>query len=189
MSKHSSKREAWHGESNIATSASSLCHTILRKLVGNNSGRCYCRDLGTASSWSLSRLDALADEVKTCFQAQHTAQPVNAPDHSVDSAPEHAALLERQASNSNAGSSTGSPQETPAMQFWQTWLAWAVGRFRGVKHRPPHLKQQPHEDNSPTLDSVVIAMQQYPMQTIAAINTVLYEQHGYNRMHLHGNPR
>ena len=175
--------------------------------MGNNSCSFYCRDIGTASSWSLARLDALADEVKTCFLAQHTAQPVNAPDHSIDSAPEDAALLDRQASidstsctsedaallerqtsNNDAGSSQGSLQETPAMQFWQTWIAWAVGRFTGVKHRPPHLKQQPH-NNSPTLNSVVIAMQQYPMQTVAAINTVLYEQHGYNRMHLHGNPR
>ena len=109
--------------------------------------------------------------------------------HSSDSASEDAALSDRQASNSNAGSSPRSLNESPGMKFWQTCIAWAVGRFGGVSHRSPHLKQQPHENKLPTLDSVVIAMQQYPMQTVAAINTVLYEQHGYNRMHLHGNPR
>ena len=166
----------------------------------------YCRDIGTASSWSLSRLDALADEVKTCFLEQHMPQAVsqNASDqitkpedaalldrqasvHSTSSASEDAALLERQASNSYTDSITGSSQETPTVRFWKSWLAWAVGRFRGINQRPPH--QQPRKDKPPKLDSVVTAMQQYPMQTVAAINTVLYEQHGYNRMHLHGNPR
>ena len=114
---------------------------------------------------------------------------LNYPDHSTESASEDAVLLDRQASNSNAGSSTRSPHNSSNKHFWQTCIAWAVGRLGGVKHRPPHLKQQLREDKSPTLDPAVIAMQQYPMQLVAAINTVLYEQHGYNRMHLHGNPR
>ena len=210
MSNHSPKVRARLADSNLVTCASNLCHTTLCKLVGIIFYSCCCRDVGTASSWSLSRLDALADEVKTCFWAQHTANSVslNAPDHradftsedtalldrhasvhSINSISEIAALLDRQASDRNAGSSTGSPQEPPTMQFWQTCIAWAVGRVTGVKHRTPHLKQQPREDKSPTLDSVAIAMQQYPMQTVAAINTVLYDQQGYKRMHLYGNPR
>lgn len=157
----------------------------------------------------MSRLDALADEVKTCFLAQHMPQSgtLDAPassTHSVsedatldrqasigstDSTSDEADLLDRKASHSHAGSSTERPQGTPKRQPWQTWVAWAVGWLGGVKHKTAHMKEQCTEDILPSLDPVVIAMQQYPMQTVAAINTVLYEHHGYNRMHLHGNPR
>ena len=109
--------------------------------------------------------------------------------NSTDSALDEAALLDRKASNSNASSSTEGPQDTSTMQLWQSWVAWAVGRLGGAKHRTAHMKEHCTEDMPPTLDPVVIAMQQYPMQTVAAINTVLYEHHGYDRMHLHGNPR
>lgn len=152
---------------------------------------CHCRGVGTASSWSLSRLDALADEVKTCFLAQQMPQSVNtnASSHSTGSASEDAALRDRQASNSKAGSSTESQQDVFIKRVWQPLLAWAVGKVREVKQKPPHLKQQVPEGEAPTLDPVLLAMQQYPMQTVAAINTVLFDRHGYNRMQLHGNPR
>ena len=40
-----------------------------------------------------------------------------------------------------------------------------------------------------SLDPIATAMHQYPTQAIAALNTVLFERHGYHRMLLHGNPR
>ena len=39
------------------------------------------------------------------------------------------------------------------------------------------------------LETVFGAMQQFPMQTVAAMNTILFERHGYSRMQCHGNPR
>lgn len=55
----------------------------------------------------------------------------------------------------------------------------------------PLLAAQQHSSDSlrPGHDLVAEAMKQYPMQTIAALNTVLFERHGYHRMHVHGNPR
>ena len=153
---------------------------------------CYCRccrDIGTASSWSLSRLDALADEVRTCFLAGHTRPRDDASAHSMESSSDDAALLDRQASNSTAGTSAHSTQGPPSMQGWQPFIAWAMSKLTGSTPKAPHLQSLPSEATRPTQDPVVLAMQQYPMQTVAAINTVLFEKHGYNRMLIHGNSR
>lgn len=156
-------------------------------ITGGYIGFHCCRDIGTASSWSLSRLDALADEIKTCFLTSHTPVPGDASALSTESA--DAALLDRQASNSSAGSSTDSSQDVPVMPGLQPLIAWALGKFRGPKPKASHPKLPPPEDSRPEIDPVIMAMQQYPMQTVVAINTVLFEEHGYNRMQLHGNPR
>ncbi|KAL3162279.1 hypothetical protein ABBQ32_009970 [Trebouxia sp. C0010 RCD-2024] len=146
------------------------------------------RGIGTASSWSLSRLDALADEVRTCFLAAHTPYSDNSSALSTEPSSDNAALLDRQASNSSAGSSVDSFQGPLNVQGWQPFIAWAVSKLRGIMQKASHLESLAPGD-TPPLDPVVMAMQQYPMQTVAAINTVLFEQHGYNRMQLHGNPR
>jgi len=140
------------------------------------------REVGTASSWSLSRLDSLAEEVKSCFMAQHTSLPDLSSDQDSDptlssSSPDSDALLDRQSSHSTASSS---------------------GEIHDHKRQSADDSSgHPSEDDqhramtrlSHNQDPVVWAMQQYPMQTVAALNTVLFERHGYNRMQLHGNPR
>ncbi|DBB00582.1 TPA: hypothetical protein ACH3X3_002277 [Trebouxia sp. C0006] len=196
------------------------------------------REVGTASSWSLSRLDSLAEEVKACFLAQHTSLPDlppapsssphihpsntqqsdstqtstrtrnHAPNTQVaagglfvasrlvsllrsllGSSPvippsevsDAATLADRQASHSSASTSR------PPMNISSTSQARHADRQPAAV---PETGQQHTSGQSPVADRpVAIAMQEYPMQTFAAINTVLFERHGYQRMQIHGNPR
>ena len=110
--------------------------------------------------------------------AQH---PASSGDHSAsdsnrDLAPEDAALLDRQSSNSSASSSAGSKLDVSVPSDADSKASLEL---------PNHVST----DGRITIDPVVRAMQQYPMQTVAAINTVLYDRHGYHRMLVHGNPR
>lgn len=109
------------------------------------------REVGSASSWSLSRLAALADEVKACFVQQHICtQP----------SPSEAAGFKPEAGHSLIESTVEDKLSNTADQ--------PVGK---------------------AVQTIAGAMHQYPMQIIAALNTVLFERHGYRRMQLHGNPR
>lgn len=131
------------------------------------------------SSWSLSRLDSLADEVRNCFIAQHSSLCDNqsASDNNSKVSPEDTALLDRQSSNSSASSSAGSKQDL------------SVHSDSDSKEALQGSAQQASTDAPITVDPVARAMQQYPMQTVAAINSVLFDRHGYHRMLVHGNPR
>ena len=203
----------------------------MTRLVG-----CSDREVGTASSWSLSRLDSLAEEVKSCFLAQHTSLPDLPPapsssphnhpsntqqsdaqiptrsrNHAPDTnsaaggrfvasklvsllrsllgsspavppseASDATTLTDRQSSHSSA-STSGSPPNNGS-----TSQAGDADRQPAV----PETGQHRTSGQSPVADRPVAeAMRQYPMQTFAAINTVLFERHGYQRMQIHGNPR
>ena len=198
---------------------------------------CSDREVGTASSWSLSRLDSLAEEVKSCFMAQHTSLPAlppapssnphthpsntqrsdstqtstrnrnPAPDTNsaaggrfvasrlvtllrslLGSSPaippsevsDATTLADRQSSHSNA-STSGSPMNKSS-----------TSQARDADKQPavPETGQHHTSGQSPVADRPVAkAMREYPMQTFAAINTVLFERHGYQRMQIHGDPR
>lgn len=195
------------------------------------------REVGTASSWSLSRLDSLAEEVKSCFMAQHTSLPDLPPaprssphihpsniqqsdfsqsstrsrNHALDtsfaagghfvasrlvsllrsllglspaSPPSQGldatTLTDRQSSHSSA--STSGPPVSHS----------SISQVTDADRQPavPETGQHHTSGRSPVADRPVgKAMQEYPMQTFAAINTVLFERHGYQRMQIHGNPR
>lgn len=92
---------------------------------------------------------------------------------------EDSALSDRQSSNTHASSSghhrdtSSQPKDAPTLGA----LSAGAG---------PHGTQG---QSPPAVDRVVRAMQEYPMQTFAAVNTVLFERHGYTRMQIHGNPK
>ncbi|KAL0033580.1 hypothetical protein WJX79_004697 [Trebouxia sp. C0005] len=130
------------------------------------------RHVGTASSWSLSRLDSLAEEVKSCFMAQHTSLPDLPPAPS--SNPHIRPSIAHQSDPTQIFTRNG--DHAPSTQFA------AGGRF--VASRLVSLLRS-LLGSSP----VVPPSKEYPMQTFAAINMVLFERHGYQRMQIHGNPR
>ncbi len=197
---------------------------------------CSDREVGTASSWSLSRLDSLAEEVKSCFMAQHTSLPDLPPapssdpnihpsnpqqgdstqtsrncKHAPDTSPaaggrfvasrlvtllrsllgsspavptsevsDTTTLADRQSSHSNASTSGPPMSNSPTSQA------------RDADRQPavPETGQHHTSGQSPVADRPVAkAMREYPMQTFAAINTVLFDRHGYQRMQIHGGPR
>ncbi|DBA77701.1 TPA: hypothetical protein ACH3X2_008400 [Trebouxia sp. C0005] len=209
------------------------------------------RHVGTASSWSLSRLDSLAEEVKSCFMAQHTSLPDLPPapssnphirpsiahqsdptqiftrngDHApstqfaaggrfvasrlvsllrslLGSSPvvppskvsNTTKLIDRQSSHSSASTSGPQMNNSSTSQARDADRQPAVpetGQHHTSGQSPIAETGQHHTSGqSPIADrSVVKAMQEYPMQTFAAINMVLFERHGYQRMQIHGNPR
>ncbi len=204
----------------------------MKYLVG-----CSDREVGTASSWSLSRLDSLAEEVKSCFMAQHTSLPDLPPAASsrphvgpssaqqsdftqtsnrnrnhapntnfaaggrlvasrllsllrslLGSSPvipssevsDTTTLTDRQSSHSSASTSGPSMNTSSTSQARDAYRQPAVSETG--QH---HTSGQSPAANMP----VANAMQDYPMQTFAAINTVLFERHGYQRMQIHDNPR
>lgn len=188
----------------------------------------FDRDIGTASSWSLSRLDSLADEVRSCFMAQHLSSPPDSgsgPNSTLQSSPTSTPPSTHSKSPTTASDSgpRPGPQDAPSgyssihpdisslpaaspedtalsdRQFFNTHAS-SSGRHHDTSSQPKDaptlgalsagtgprgtLGQSP-----PAVDPVVRAMQEYPMQTFAAVNTVLFERHGYTRMQIHGNPK
>ena len=138
---------------------------------------------GTASSWSLSRLDSLAEEVKSCFMQQNSSFLIPHQQHT-DGAPcpaDNATDEDRKTSHSTA--STSSPNNIDSSPG------------NNSKHdendaSPSSTQDHPEaQARSSAQLAVARAMLQYPMQTVAALNTVLFERHGYSRMQRHGNPR
>jgi len=89
-------------------------------------------------------------------------------------------LTDRQCSHSSASTSESSMNTSSTSQARDADRQPAVSETG--QH---HTSGQSPVANRP----VAKAMQEYPMQTFAAINTVLFERHGYKRMQIHGNPR
>lgn len=119
------------------------------------------RTIGSAPSWSLARLVSLADEVKTCFVQQHALQT-------------QSFTTPNELPPVNPAST---PDQHPSDSTGSTGSSNSISRSSNAA--------SPKQ----TTDAIAIAMHQYPTQAIAALNTVLFERHGYHRMLLHGNPR
>ena len=89
-------------------------------------------------------------------------------------------LADRQISHNSASTSRSSTNNSSTSQARDADRQSAV----------PETGQHQTSGQSPVADRPVAkAMREYPMQTFAAINTVLFERHGYQRMQIHGNPR
>lgn len=103
-------------------------------------------------------------------------------------------LIDRQSSHSSASTSGPQMNNSSTSQARDADRQPAVpetGQHHTSGQSPIAETGQHHTSGqSPIADrSVVKAMQEYPMQTFAAINMVLFERHGYQRMQIHGNPR
>ncbi len=198
---------------------------------------CSDREVGTASSWSLSRLDSLAEEVKSCFMAQRTSLPDLPPSPSSNPYSHPSNTQQSDSTQTSTGNCNHAPSNNFAAggRFVASRLVSLLRSLLGSSPVIPSSKvsdtttltdrQSSHSsastsessmntsstsqardaDRQPAVSEtgqhhtggqspvanrpVAKAMREYPMQTFAAINTVLFERHGYKPMQIHGNPR
>lgn len=196
------------------------------------------RDIGSASTWSLERLDALAAEAKALFKARCSmgSAPVRPRDppppldpkprrkgsaaqsdsslsgssssrrthHPVDGMSDETASARRQQTGTEGelmGAGSAQPSSSQGVNR-QTTSRRSRGQKQGrAKEETTGLEAEPSSSRECQIGSGQTAQQlvparqarspvcDYPVQALAAVNSVLFERHGYRRMYRHGDPR
>lgn len=141
----------------IPTSPSAVC-------------RCSCRTSATASTWSLTRLDALAAEVVDTLTAldnahQHATIPTP-PSEQCAGASTSAADAAGQSGSAAAGSTAG--------------VAGSGSSSSSDNSNGAHIRNSQQQSAAAGFAAVRQQAQRYPMQVLDAVNAVLFQRHGYS---------
>ncbi|KAK9829669.1 hypothetical protein WJX72_007262 [[Myrmecia] bisecta] len=151
--------------------------------------------LGSASTWSLGRLDALAEEVRTVFLNSCSAEDIRRWSHP-------GADPERDAGGTDiSGTADPNPPDDDLLSDPLKALGMHIqGRVSSGSPTFPagqpkeQLLQKPQrhtgsERFTSSRTGGILDGHQYPIQGVTALNSVLFDMHGYRRMERHGDPR
>ena len=162
-----------------------------------------CRDLGTAATWSLRRLDALAGEIRTALNMTERV------DSGRDRAGEPSRGQTWQAGPQRPGSTVQEPPQREEQyrpvptgpHADNTTISQPAKMLEGQQASQAH--SQSHDAAAPPSECTVPGIDKasndapprlsgplrpFDIHSLEAVNKVLYEQHGFKRTDRHGQP-